>query len=158
MYDCDNDAVGAKDLSKHDFIGKLEFYMHQIVTQPNQTVMANLVQGDRMQESRVVIVAEEQSAGSNREQVCFVPEAKFIGGTAARIQDNLCFFIISKRLAEYIPVYKSEIKKIGSDGSYKWNQVMIGVTDLCTDDQEREIKIDFYSPDQSGFHRHLTRC
>ena len=120
--------------------------------------MGALVHTERMQNATVVILAEEKSADSNKEMVFFVPQARFIGNTAARIQDNLSFFIISKKLAEYVPVYKSEILKAGSDSSFKWNQVKIGRTGLCSDDDEREIKIDFYSPDLSGFHRHLTRC
>ena len=70
-----------------------------------------------------MIIADELSAENNKDTVFFVPEAKFEGHTASRIENNLCFFIIYKLLAEYVPVYKSEIKKIGSDGTYKWDRV-----------------------------------
>ena len=67
-----------------------------------------------------MIVADELSAESSKDVVYFVPEAKFEGLTAMRIENNLCFFIIYKLLAEYVPIYKSEIQKSGSNGSYKW--------------------------------------
>ena len=66
--------------------------------------------------------------------VSFIPRASFVGNTAARIQDNLSFFIIFKKLpTEYVPVYMSEVLRVGSDGLYTWNQVKIGKTDLCSD-------------------------
>ena len=56
-----------------------------------------------------MIVADEQSAENNKEIIIFEPEAKFEGYTATRIENKLCFFIIYKMLAEYVPIYKSEI-------------------------------------------------
>ena len=61
--------------------------------------MGALVHTERMQDAKIVIIAEDRSAESNKEMVSFFPRASFIGNTAARIQDNLCFFIISKMLA-----------------------------------------------------------
>ena len=67
-----------------------------------------------------MIVADELSAENNRETVFFAPEAKFEGHTASRVENKLCFFIIYKLLADYVPIYKSEIKKVENGGIYKW--------------------------------------
>lgn len=36
-----------------------------------------------------------------------------------------------------------------------WNTVQIGTTDLCKDDVEREIKIEFYRFNSNGSHKNL---
>ena len=71
-------------------------------------------------------------------------------------ESNLCFFIIYRNLApgKYTPIYKSEIKR-PEGGAFKWNQVQIGATDLCKDEIEREIKIEFFKSVSSGKHKIL---
>ena len=71
----------------------------------------------------------------------------------------MCFFIIYKRLNEdFTPIYKSEIQKSESSGLFFWRQVQVGSTDLCRDEDENEIKIDFYCPIKDGNHKHLAKC
>ena len=76
---------------------------------------------------RIVISAEEQEGNTNSEIVKFNP--------VAQLNDSeLCFFIMYKMisLGNYTPIYKSEIKR-PETGSFRWNQVQIGTTDLCKD-------------------------
>jgi len=98
---------------------------------------------------RIVISAEEVAATANSEIVIFNP-------VAGLPESGLCFFIIYRNLApgKYTPVYKSEIKR-PEQGAFKWNQVQIGATDLCKDEIEREIKIEFFKSNTSGKHKIL---
>lgn len=70
---------------------------------------------------------------------------------------GLNFFIVYRWMGpnQYVPIYKSEIKKVSNDRKYKWNQVQLGCTDLCKDDVEREIKIEFFKSSTSGNHKNL---
>lgn len=71
-------------------------------------------------------------------------------------ESGVCFFIIYRNLApgKYTPIYKSEIKR-PEGGHFKWNQVQVGTSDLCKDDIEREIKIEFFKSATSGKHKIL---
>jgi len=98
---------------------------------------------------RIVISAEEQEATANAEIVIFNP-------VATLSESGVCFFIIYRNIApgKYNPIYKSEIKR-PEGGHFKWNQVQIGATDLCKDEIEREIKIEFFKSVTSGKHKIL---
>jgi hypothetical protein len=102
---------------------------------------------------RVKIIAEEMAATANTELVKFVPEATL------RDMSGQIFFIIYKNLTpgHYVPVYKSETKA-SSGGKIIWNMVQIGSTDLCKDDIEREVKIEFFRFNSSGSHKIIGTC
>lgn len=140
-----------KDLSKHDFIGALEFQLHEVVTSRDQIMTKPLINTNRAvnKSGRIVISAEKIEATANTEIVIFNP-------IATLSESGLCFFIIYRNIApgKYSPVYKSEIKR-PEQGAFKWNQVQIGATDLCKDDIEREIKIEFFASRTSGKHKIL---
>lgn len=101
---------------------------------------------------QIIITAEEVEATANSEIVCFNP-------VATLSENSLSFFILYRNLApgKFTPIYKSEIKRPES-GAFRWNQVQIGATDLCKDDIEREIKIEFFKSVPSGKHKLLSSC
>ena len=76
----------------------------------------------------------------------------------AQLKDNggLCFFIIYRQisLGKFTPIFKSEVKRAQS-GQFSWNQVQVGTTDLCKDNVENEIKIEFFRSNSSGKHKLL---
>lgn len=99
----------------------------------------------------VTIIAEEVPNNFNSELVLFEPFAKLSEN------NSLYFFIVYKLRAanQYTPVYKSEVRKSEKDGC-QWNQVCIGSTDLCNDNVEQEIKIEFFRSVSSGKHHLLA--
>ena len=118
VYDSDDDSQQVRDLSKHDFIGSLEFQMHEVVTARDQIMTKTLVNNKWAagKAGRVVISAEEQQATANSEFVMFEPQAT--------LPDmNVCFFIIYRNLApgQWTPIYKSEIKRPYNLNMFKWN-------------------------------------
>lgn len=106
VYDVDDDNQ-INNLSAHDFIGRLEFELHEIVTAPNQKLTKNLIGGPSGSKGTISMIAEEQVANANAEMIMFTPEATITGTSDQN------FFIIYKYMGpnNYIPVYKSEIKK-----------------------------------------------
>ena len=99
-------------------------------------------------------MAEELAATANTEHVMFVPEVSGLKDMSGQI-----FFIIYKNLgpSQYTPVYKSETKA-AVGGVVKWNMVQIGTTDLCKDDVERQINIEFFKFNSSGKHKIVGTC
>lgn len=93
------------------------------------------------------------AATANTELIKFVPEATL------KDMSGQIFFIIYKNLApgNFVPVYKSETKA-SSGGKIIWNMVQIGSTDLCKDDIEREVKIEFFRFNSSGSHKIIGTC
>ena len=132
--------------------------MHSVVTGRNKTFKADLISDSSiLPPGRIVIMAEEQTSESNQEMVYFIPKACFQKDTLVRMENDLCFFIIYRNISpgKYTPIYKSEIKR-PDGGRFKWNQVQVGATDLCKDNIENEIKIEFFRSVSSGKHKNLS--
>ena len=71
-------------------------------------------------------------------------------------ETSLCFFLVYRETGpgKWTPIYKSEIKR-PEGGAFRWNQVQLGSTDLCGDNIERPIKIEFFRSVSSGKHKLL---
>lgn len=151
VYDIDDDT-NINDTKAHDPLGHLEFTLHEIVTCVDQTMTKRLINKTKPEiKSMVKIIAEEQASNSNTELVMFEPSCQF-GDTG-----NLYFFIVYKSAAQnnFIPLYKSEVRKYGQGNMVTWNPCALGTTDLCNDNVEQEIKLEFYRSETSGKHKNL---
>ena len=86
-------------------------------------------------------------ASANTEIVIFNP-------IATLPESNVCFFLVYRETGnqQWTPIYKSEIKR-PEGGAFRWNQVQLGSTDLCGDNVERPIKIEFFKSVPSGKHK-----
>ena len=141
VYDSDDGTNQTNNLSAHDYIGVLNFSLHEIVTMRDQ-IMTKSLENPRKavnKSGKIIISAEEMAATANTEICIFNPIA------AGMQESGLCFFIILRNIApsQWTPVYKSEIKRL-ENGAFRWNQVQRGSTDICKDDIEREIKFEFF--------------
>lgn len=96
-----------QNLKQHDFIGELEFALHEVVTSRDQTLSKMLVNPQKKSPGTVFIHGEEMAAQANTEHVMFVPEV-----TGLKDMSGQIFFIVFKNLGpgQYTPVYKSETK------------------------------------------------
>ena len=95
----------------------------------------------------VTLQATEVPASANTEIVIFNP-------IATLPESNVCFFLVYRETGnqQWTPIYKSEIKR-PEGGAFRWNQVQLGSTDLCADNVERPIKIEFFKSVPSGKHK-----
>ena len=148
VYDVDDDTQ-INNLKAHDFIGRLEFELHEIITARDQKLTRPLVGGPAGSKGTISLIAEEQVANANAEMIMFTPEA-----TISSTSDQN-FFIMYKCMGpnSYVPVYKSEIKRAVKGNLFRWNHVQIGATDLCKDNIENEIKFEFFKSVTSGKHK-----
>lgn len=64
------------------------------------------------------------------------------------------FFLVYKFISPqvYKPVYKSEITA-SRNGIFSWEKASSLVQDLCSDDPEREMKIEFFKSEKSGINK-----
>ena len=74
VYDIDSED-NINDLAAQDFLGSLQFQLHEVVTCIDQTMTKNLVNPKSNVKATVTIIAEEVSATANSEIVMFTPMA-----------------------------------------------------------------------------------
>ena len=77
-------------MAGHDFIGGLEFSLHEIITSRDQTFLKALVNPKIAKPGRIKLVGEEIAATANTELVKFIPEAQL------KDMSGQIFFIIYK--------------------------------------------------------------
>ena len=106
VYDIDNfDRL--QDFGSHDYIGSVQFALHEVVTAREQT-LERLISNDARAEGKsglLKVTAEEKTLKSS-EEVFMKCSASFPSMT------GMYFFLIHKQISATIwkPVYKSEIR------------------------------------------------
>lgn len=151
VYDID-DETNINDTKAHDPLGHLDFTLHEIVTCVDQIMKKPLINPVKpLIKSFVKVVAEEQKNNANSEICIFEPSCRF--GESG----NLYFFIVYKYHGpkHYTPLYKSEVRKYGPGNVVTWNPCALGTTDLCNDNVEQEIRLEFFRSETSGKHKNL---
>jgi hypothetical protein len=155
VFDVDDFSEKAP-LEKHDFVGELEFMLHEVVTAKNQILRKplNNKESKKHNNGTIVITADEHQSQTTNEIMDFELRATFkdVGG------DDPVFFIFSRFVApgEFTPVYKSEVKiKDPQAHLHKWNRCRILTSVLCKEEIDREIRVDFYKSQKNGNHKFL---
>ena len=150
VYDIDNfDRL--HDFGSHDYVGSVQFALHEVVTAREQTLERNIVNVKRAEgKSGIIKITAEEKTLKASEEVFMKFSASF------PIMTGRYFFLIHKRISETVwkPVYKSEIRQVTSK-EFIWNTVNNLTTDLSGDDVDREIRIDFLQSQKSGKHKHM---
>ena len=151
VYDID-DETQINNIKAHDPLGHLEFTLHEVVTCIDQIMKKQLVNPAKPTiKSYVKIVAEEIQSGAISEI--------FIFKTNCMLSESsgLYFYIVYKMRApgQYTPLYKSEVRKSGNNKLIDWNETALGTTDLCNDNVDQEIKIEFFRSETSGSHKNM---
>jgi hypothetical protein len=106
VYDIDDFEKNAP-LTKQDFVGDLEFMLHEVVTQKDQLLKKPL-QNNKNPSSKqngLILITGEEKLEHNNEVVEMEIEASL------EHHDGPNFFVVQKLLgpSHYIPVYKSEL-------------------------------------------------
>jgi hypothetical protein len=95
------------NFANHDFVGRLEFEIHEVVTARNACLAKPLINSDRApgKSGIIKIMADEKLSHTTQEEVIMSARANFSS------RQNMNFFVIYKQLApnQYRPIYKSEI-------------------------------------------------
>lgn len=141
VFDVD-DFNNLNNFASHDFVGGIEFTLHEVVTQRDQTLSRPLECKDRTagKSGTIKITGEEKKLG-NLQEVAIKIKATF--GTTA----GMNFFLVMKQVGptNWKPVYKSEIKPF-LNGSFEWNMVNLLMSDITRDDNiDQEFKLEFFS-------------
>ena len=93
------------NFASHDFVGSLEFSVHEVVTGRDQTLIKPLDNSNRAAgQSGTIKITGEEKAVSSKEEVIMKMCATFSSTS------NMNFFLIHKQVGTlWKPIYKSEI-------------------------------------------------
>mmetsp|Transcript_37509 Transcript_37509/g.49311 ORF Transcript_37509/g.49311 Transcript_37509/m.49311 type:complete len:163 (+) Transcript_37509:419-907(+) len=141
------------NLAGHDFVGSLEFSIHEVVTSRDRVLERPIVNTARAEgrSGIIKITGEERSVGS-KEEVEMVVRSTFPS------QGGFNFFLVHKLVNGKVwkPIYKSEIQS-ARNGAFEWLSLSLLTSDLAGDDVDREVRFDFYNSQKSGRHRHIAQ-
>ena len=150
VYDIE-DRNRLDNLAVHDLVGELQFALHEVVTARDQTLIKDLECSDRApgKSGKIHITGDEKQVMNNE-------EANFRVSATFEDTSGYNFFFVHKNIAgqTWKPVYKSEIQTaIG--GTFSWNLISILTGDLCNEEPEREIRLEFFKSSKTGKHKNL---
>lgn len=107
VYDVDDEG-NLLNFDGHDFVGSLEFSIHEVVTSRDQTLIKPLVNDKRAEgtSGTIKITGEERNSGS-KEEIDMQMHATFPSMSGFK------FFLIHKQVNATVwkPIFKSEIKQ-----------------------------------------------
>ena len=129
------------NLEGHDYIGSLEFSIHEVVRGRDGMLVKPLVNDARGggKSGTIKITGEERVVGS-KEEVNMTMRATFPD------MRGFNFFLLHKLVngKTWKPIYKSEIQPV-AEGAYTWLPMNLLSSDMAGDDVDREIRIDFFN-------------
>lgn len=106
VFDVDDEG-NLTNFAGHDFVGSLEFSVHEVVTCRDQTLNRPLVNTNRAEgaSGRIKITGEERTVGS-KEEVQMKMSASFPQ------MNGYNFFLVHRQVngTQWKPIYKSEIR------------------------------------------------
>ena len=163
MYDVD-DFNQLKNLSIHSLVGEIEFTLHEVVTAKDQIFTKQIAPNKK--DAIIEITAEEMQNVGKNDQIIMVPKLEFENNSN---KGEMLFFIMYRMHAQmghpgkgshiWKPVYKSEIKtndqKQRNKASFVFNQFSILITDICGNDEDKEVKIEYFRSQKNGRHVNL---
>ena len=139
VYDVDDEGNVA-NLAGHDYVGSLEFSVHEVVTSRDQTLIRPLINTQRAEgKSGIIKVTGEERVVGSQEECSMQLRCTFPSMAGYK------FFLIHKQVTPTIwkPIYKSEIQQ-ATQGAYTWNNLNILTNDMAGDDVDKEIRVEFY--------------
>ena len=128
-YDIDDESQ-PNNLQAQEYIGSVEFQMHQVVTALDQTYSAKVQNPSRKHNGTLKITGEEKQRNHGSQTAVIK-----IQGSITQ-ESGPVFFILWKFLSpgKYKPVYKSEIKS-QERGKQNWNEISLDLHTICSDDK-----------------------
>ena len=151
IYDVD-DFNNLQKFESHDFVGSVEFTLHEVVTQRDQTLARPLENNERgAGKNGIIKITGEEKKQGNVQELIMKPMATL--GTTS----GMCFFLVMKQIGatNWKPVYKSEIKPY-QNGAFHWNLLNLLTTDIVdAGNIDSEFKIEFFQSAKSGKHQNL---
>lgn len=136
VYDAD-DPTCINDLSKHDFIGSMNFTLGQVVTSVTGEFEGTL-DGDKPKaDTRIKIFAEEKKPDYGSKIASFNVEYNYSD------KNQILFIVVNKMKArgkKYQPVFKTECKR-ASSGVYMFPDIKVDTDTLFDDDEDQDCLI-----------------
>lgn len=144
VYDVDSKSA---DLSKHDFLGRMECTLGEIVSAGSKFMRR--LQGHKRDCGTIIVGAEEQSSCKEQATMQFcahkLDKKDFFGKS-----DPFLTFYKTNEDGSFTVVHRTEVIKKTLNPT--WKPFTIPVRSLCNGDYDRTIKIECYDWDADGGH------
>lgn len=164
VYDID-DFDHLTKWDRHDLVGAVEFTLHEVVTAKDQLLVRPI---SKTKKDAVVEIAGEEFQPNevDNDQVVVNPSLCFPVGSG-KFSGQVLFFLIYRMHKEsslpggphiWKPIYKSEIKSQSNNRQsllFEFSQVILLKHDLCSSDEDRDIKIEFFVSQKNGRHKNI---
>ena len=150
VYDVDDFSPNAS-LDKHDYVGELEFQLHEVITQRNQQLKKPIQNNkSKFKNNGLIVITADECNDKNNEML----EMQLT--TDLRDASNFYFFIISRTVGqhEHVPVYKAENQQL-KNGLFYWQTCQILTSTLCKEDDDKPFTIDFFKSAKNGKHKNI---
>ncbi|KAL4226439.1 Copine-9 [Mactra antiquata] len=144
VYDIDSPSA---DLSKHDFLGRMECTLGEVVAAG--TRLSRRLTGQNIKKGSIVVSAEELS--SCKEQIVMqfrahkLDKKDFFGKS-----DPFLTFYRANEDGSYTVVHRTEVIKKTLNPT--WKPMTLSARSLCNGDYDRSIKVECYDWDADGGH------
>ncbi|TMW56857.1 hypothetical protein Poli38472_006867 [Pythium oligandrum] len=154
-------------LTKHDFLGCVEFTMAQLMSSNGQSMVLALLQSGARHVSgisgHVVIDAEEVSSCADMVNVQFgADKIDNKDGWFGKSDPFLNIYRIKdehsdpKQAASWIHVWRSPV--VMNNLNPRWAKVTLGVRTLCNGNLSRLLKFECWDWEESGRHQYIGAC
>ncbi|RUS84077.1 hypothetical protein EGW08_008189 [Elysia chlorotica] len=146
VYDVDSASA---DLSKHDFLGRAECTLGEVVSSNKLTKPLN---GPKKDSGRIIIGAEELSSCKEQATMQFCAhklDKKDLFGKS----DPFLTFSRSNEDGSYTVVHRTEVIKKTLNPT--WRPFCISIRSLCNGDYDRAIKVECHDWDADGGHDYI---
>ena len=150
----DSDSL-KPDLEKHDFLGRVETTLANVVSSPCKQFVSILKDGPKNETAKLYVDAEEVSGNNDLVQIQ-------LAGVKLDKKDTFGksdpFYILSKGMpsGQFMIVHRSEVIK--NNLNPNWRPLNLLMRDLCSNDYEKPLKIEVYDEDMGGNHDLIGSC
>lgn len=149
VYDVD-DKAEIKNLRKQEFIGAVNFMMHDLIRASGQRLNLQLTdKGKKAGRIKLQVEQYDKSLSSNEAMLT-------IEALDVKIKSAYFYRLLRSDVSNsFFPVYQSESIRCNK-GVIKWHYVKIPTATLFRDDETKPLKIELYEYSSDGNHKFLA--
>jgi hypothetical protein len=144
VYDAD-DKTDLRDLRKHDFIGAVEFMLHEVIRAKDQILRLPLKNKEK--DAGTIIIQAEEVKGRLTSNLAHMTIECYGAKPSA-----MFYRLLRSEGSSFFPVYQSEACR-KRNGNILWHKIRIPTAGLFRDDQSKPLRIELYEYSSKGNHK-----
>jgi len=145
VYDAD-DKNDFTDLKKHDFIGAVEFMLHEVIRAKDHILRLPLK--DKGKDTGIIIIQAEEVKGKLTFNLAHMTIECY-----NTVKSSAMFYrLLRSERNSFLPVYQSEVCKKRNE-NILWHKVDLPTASLFRDDKSKLLRIELYEYSSKGDHK-----